>query len=119
MKILTAKLFYDTPYAKEFDAELLSQSEHDGKFHIILDRTLFYPGGGGQPCDTGTLDGSEVLEVIEHGEEIIHITASPVEGEKIREHAAAFRGTPFRGRVVESPSHSHGANANRGRQCFD
>lgn len=83
MKTLTAKLFYDAPYAKEFDAELLSQSEHDGKFHIILDRTLFYPGGGGQPCDTGTLDGAEVLEVIEHGEEIIHITASPVEGKMI------------------------------------
>ena len=77
---MTAKLFYDTPYAKEFDAQLLSQSEHDGKFFITLDRTLFYPGGGGQPCDNGTLNGVEVVEVIERGEEIIHITASPIEG---------------------------------------
>ena len=80
---MTAKLFYDTPYAKEFDAELLSQTEHDGNYHIILDRTLFYPGGGGQPCDLGTLNGVEVVEVIEHGEDIIHITSSPVEGKTI------------------------------------
>ena len=77
---MTAKLFYDTPYAKEFDAELLSQSEHDGKFFVTLDRTLFYPGGGGQPCDNGTLNGAEVSEVIEDGENIIHITDSPIEG---------------------------------------
>ena len=83
MKPLTAKLFYDTPYAKEFDAELISQSEHDGKYHIMLDRTLFYPGGGGQPCDLGTLNGSEVIEVIEPGEYIIHITASPIEGKTV------------------------------------
>ena len=82
-EVLTAKLFYDTPYAKEFDAELLSQTEHDGNYHIILDRTLFYPGGGGQPCDLGTLNGVEVVEVIEHREDIIHITSSPVEGKTI------------------------------------
>ncbi|MBR4196554.1 MAG: hypothetical protein IKQ95_07590 [Synergistaceae bacterium] len=80
---MTAKLFYDDPYAREFDAQLLSQSEHDGKFHIILDRTLFYPGGGGQPCDTGTIDGAEVIEVIEHGDDIIHITDSPAEGKTV------------------------------------
>lgn len=80
---MTAKLYYDDPYAKEFDAHILSQSEHDGKFHITLDRTLFYPGGGGQPCDLGTLDGVNVVEVCENGEEIIHITESRIEGENV------------------------------------
>ena len=75
---MTAKLFYDTPYAREFDAEIISQSEHDGKYHIILDRTLFYPSGGGQPCDLGTLGGVEVLDVHESGGEIVHVTASPL-----------------------------------------
>ena len=81
---MTARLYYDDLYAKEFDTELLSQSEHGGKYHIVLDRTLFYPGGGGQPCDLGTLSGVEVLEVIEHGDEIIHITNSPIEGRSVR-----------------------------------
>ena len=80
---MTARLYYDDLYAKEFDAELLSQSEHDGKYHIVLDSTLFYPGGGGQPCDLGTLNGIEVLEVIENGGEIIHITNSPIEGRSV------------------------------------
>ena len=77
---MTAKLYYDDLYAKEFDAKLLSLSEHNGKFHIILNRSLFYPSGGGQPFDTGTLNGVEVLEVCEHGDDIIHITSSPIEG---------------------------------------
>ena len=80
---MTAKLFYDDLYAKEFDAEIVSQSGHEGRYNIILDRTLFYPGGGGQPCDLGTLSGVEVLEVLEHGDDIIHITASPVEGRNV------------------------------------
>ena len=80
---MTAKLYYDDLYAKEFDAKLISQSEHNGKFHIILDRTLFYPSGGGQPFDTGTLNGVEVLEVSEHGDEIIHIIASPLESSDV------------------------------------
>ena len=76
---MTAKLFYDDPYAKEFDAEILSQSEHKGKYHIILDSTLFYPSGGGQPCDLGTLGGVELVDVHESGGEIVHVTASPLE----------------------------------------
>ncbi len=77
---MTAKLFYDDIYSREFDAELLSQSEQNGQYHIILDRSLFYPSGGGQPCDLGTLNGVEVIDVHERGDEIIHVTASPVEG---------------------------------------
>ena len=71
--ILTEKLYYENLYAREFDAEVVSQSEHDGKFHVILNKTLFFPSGGGQPCDTGFIDGVEVLEVIEKGSEIIHV----------------------------------------------
>ena len=70
---MTKKLYYEDLYAREFDADILSLSEHDGNFHAVLNQTLFYPGGGGQPCDTGTLDGIEVLEVLEQGHEIIHV----------------------------------------------
>ena len=76
---MTRKLYYEDLYAREFDAEILSLTEHDGTFHIILNQTLFYPGGGGQPCDLGTLDGIDVLEVIETGQEIIHVLKSAPE----------------------------------------
>ena len=70
---VTRKLFYENLYATEFDAEVLSQSEHDGKFFAVLDKTIFFPGGGGQPCDTGTINNIEVLEVFEQGDEIVHV----------------------------------------------
>ena len=70
---MTQKLFYDDLYAREFDAAITSCTEHDGKYTVILDRTLFYPGGGGQPCDLGTICGVDVVDVVEHGGEILHV----------------------------------------------
>lgn len=50
------KLYYQTPYVKEFTAEVVSCQElRSGYYQVVLDRTGFYPGGGGQPFDTGTL----------------------------------------------------------------
>ena len=80
---MTRKLYYEDLYAREFDAEILSLTEHDGKIHVVLNQTLFYPGGGGQPCDLGTIDGIEVLEVLEAGHEIVHILKSRPEHTKI------------------------------------
>lgn len=80
---MTRKLYYDDLYAKEFDAQVISQSEHEGKYHVVLDQTLFYPSGGGQPCDLGTIDGINIIDVHEHGEEIIHVLEAPVEAQNI------------------------------------
>ncbi len=44
---------FDDAYRTDFTAEVLAV---DGQ-HVVLDRTLFYPTGGGQPCDLGTMDG--------------------------------------------------------------
>ena len=73
---MTEKLYYDDLYAREFDAQIISQSGCD----VILDRTLFYPSGGGQPCDLGTLNGVEVVDVHENGDgsEIVHVTKEPL-----------------------------------------
>ena len=73
---MTAKLYYDDLYAQEFDAEIISQTEQDGKFHVVLNQTLFYPSGGGQPCDLGKLGGVEVVDVHEQGQEIVHVLKS-------------------------------------------
>ena len=80
---MTRKLYYDDIYAKEFDAEVISITEHDGKYHVTLSQTLFYPSGGGQPCDLGTIDGINILDVHEHGEDIVHVLDARPDGKNI------------------------------------
>lgn len=49
------ELYYTDTYAREFDARVTSCEPAEGGFAIALDRTAFYPTGGGQPGDRGTL----------------------------------------------------------------
>lgn len=73
------KLYYQLPYVKQFEAKVLSCEKGKKGFEVILDRTGFYPEGGGQPSDTGMLGEGRVLEVHEKGEEIIHYTDREVQ----------------------------------------
>ena len=75
----TRKLYYEDVYIKEFKAKVLECREGKKGFEIVLDQTAFYPEGGGQPCDLGTLDTVEVLDVQEKDGEIIHYTKEAVE----------------------------------------
>ncbi len=65
---MTEFLYYEDAYIKEFDARVVSVDE--GKNAILLDRTAFYPGGGGQPADEGFLiyDGAACQEEAVDGE---------------------------------------------------
>jgi alanyl-tRNA synthetase len=74
---MTERLYYLDPYLKEFTAQVVKTTERG----VVLDRTAFFPAGGGQPCDLGTLNGVEVTDVIEDGNDVIHAVASPLEGE--------------------------------------
>lgn len=79
------KLYYQIPYVKEFEAQVLSCSEGKKGYEIVLNRTAFYPEGGGQPSDTGSLGGVRVLEVKERNGEIIHFTDEPLtEGDTVK-----------------------------------
>ena len=73
--MITEKLYYQDSYLRKFNARILKKSLlAEGKFAIILDRTAFYPEGGGQPCDLGTLNGVPVIDVRTINEEIVHTT---------------------------------------------
>lgn len=69
----TKKLFYVNPHISRFCARVVSCVETPKGFEVVLDETAFYPEGGGQAADTGTLGNVRVLDTRERGEEIIHL----------------------------------------------
>lgn len=68
------ELYYEYPYVKEFDAKVLSCEKGKKYYESVLDRTAFYPEGGGQPADSGELNGLDVLDVQEKDGRILHMT---------------------------------------------
>lgn len=79
------KIYYENKYMKEFTAEIIDILEIDGKFHITLDKTAFFPGGGGQHCDTGFIDNNAVIDVYEKNEIIYHVLEKkPIKIHKVK-----------------------------------
>ena len=78
----TEKIFYTDSYIKEIEADVKEIKEKNGKFFIALDKTIFFPGGGGQSFDTGYIDNQEVIETIEENECIYHVTNKKIENLK-------------------------------------
>ena len=76
----TQKLFETDSYLKEFTASVLSCEAVKDVWAVVLDRTAFYPEGGGQPCDLGVLGGARVLDVQEKDGVIVHTVDAPLAG---------------------------------------
>jgi alanyl-tRNA synthetase len=74
MPLQTERLYHSDPYLREFRAAVLEVQNASGKCGVILDRTCFYPEGGGQPSDRGTLNGAAVTSVVEVDGGIVHFT---------------------------------------------
>ena len=72
----TAKLYETGPYVQTFTATVLVCTPAGEQFAVQLDRTAFYPEGGGQPCDTGALGTALVTDVQEHGGVITHTVSA-------------------------------------------
>lgn len=75
----TAKLYYEDSRLREFDARVLECRQEGQHWLVTLDRTAFYPEGGGQAGDTGTLAGVRVLDTQEHAQEVIHFCDGALE----------------------------------------
>ena len=80
----TNRLYYENAYLTQFTARVIDRTEIDGRCALALDRTAFYPAGGGQPCDTGTLNGVPVVDVRKGGELVWHVLDQPVDSEMIQ-----------------------------------
>ena len=84
---VTERLYYSDSHLIEFEARVVDLSDRvSGWTAVVLDRTAFYPTGGGQPSDTGTLNGVRVVECIDDGENgVLHVVqgATPARGETI------------------------------------
>ena len=76
---MAQKLYYENQYIKEFTAEVLSCVQGKRGFEVILDKTAFFPEGGGQPGDTGFIGSSEVVDTVERDGDVIHICSEAVE----------------------------------------
>jgi alanyl-tRNA synthetase len=85
---ITERLYYHDSHLIEFEARVVDVTERvSGWTAVVLDRTAFYPTGGGQPSDTGTLNGSRVVECIDDEPNgVLHVVQGP---------------TPARGAVVK------------------
>ena len=70
---MTEKLYYLDSHLFEFEATVLAAREEKRGWEIVLDRTAFFPEGGGQPADTGMIGPARVLDVHEREGEIRHL----------------------------------------------
>jgi alanyl-tRNA synthetase len=73
------RLYYTDSYLSSFRAVV---TENAGD-RVYLDRSAFYPSSGGQPNDLGTIADVPVLDVIDEGERVAHVTAAPIEAREV------------------------------------
>lgn len=69
---MTEKLYYLYPYLNEFEAKIVDVIKKEEKIFVVLDKTPFYPEGGGQPSDIGNINGVKVIYVYEKDNIIYH-----------------------------------------------
>ena len=79
----TERLYYTDCYLREFEARVLRSEPAPNGFKVYLDRTVFYPTSGGQPTDSGTIAGIQVLEAVDEGDEIAHLLGQAPEAQGV------------------------------------
>ena len=75
---MTEKLYYTDSHLFDFTATVLNCEQDREVWKTVLDRTAFFPEGGGQPGDRGTLNGVDVIDTHEKNGTIVHYCAAPL-----------------------------------------
>lgn len=76
---MTTRIYYSDSRSRAFDAVVDSCVPAGDRFEVRLDRTAFYPTSGGQPFDTGRIDGVPVVDVIDRDDDgIVHVVTQPI-----------------------------------------
>ncbi len=89
---MTERLYYRDPMLVEFNAVIVEVTERADTFTTVLDQSAFYPTSGGQPHDTGTINGIEIVDVTEGpNDQVCHISRQPVGGKGDRAHGIVDR----------------------------
>ncbi|MNO53443.1 Alanine--tRNA ligase [compost metagenome] len=69
---MTNKLYYNATHLTDWQTRITETIEREDGFYVILEETAFYPHGGGQPCDLGTIQDIPVLDVISEEDLVLH-----------------------------------------------
>lgn len=79
MTISTERLYFSDAYLRRFSARVVAHTEQNGRPVVALDQSAFYPEGGGQPADRGTLNGIAVLDVQSDAGVVWHMLVQPLD----------------------------------------
>ncbi|MBN8194456.1 alanyl-tRNA editing protein [Bacillus sp. NTK074B] len=74
---MTVKQYYQDAYMRSFETSIQEQQQDESGWYVVLEETAFYPTGGGQPHDTGTLQDKRMINVEEVNGEIRHYIEEP------------------------------------------
>ncbi|MGH2592212.1 MAG: alanyl-tRNA editing protein [Anaerolineae bacterium] len=83
---MTDRLYYADPYLTSFTARVVERLELDSRPAVILDRTAFYPTGGGQPSDRGRLNQVEVVDVVAREDDlqtVLHLLSGTLRDDEV------------------------------------
>ncbi|HUI30899.1 MAG TPA: alanyl-tRNA editing protein [Candidatus Acidoferrales bacterium] len=79
---MTMRPYYTDPYTVDFEADVLEISRRSEHFAVVLDKSYFYPTSGGQEHDTGTINGVDVVDVIEEKGKVFHLLSEEIKAGK-------------------------------------
>ena len=80
----TERLYFSDAYLTRFSARVIARAERGGRPAVALDQSAFYPEGGGQPADAGTLGGVAVLDVQADDGLVWHTLAAPLDADVVQ-----------------------------------
>ncbi|MFN7209405.1 MAG: alanyl-tRNA editing protein [Aggregatilineales bacterium] len=94
----TERLYYADSYTLSFEADVLEITTHAERPALVLNRTYFYPEGGGQPADRGTLNGVRVLDVQSRPSDraVLHVLEAPLQARRVTGEIDGERRRDFR-----------------------